>query len=244
MPRASAAAPIMALGESGNALAAFNRALVLAPGDSSVWTDVARFRRSNGDVAGALEAADRAVAARPRNAEALVLRGVLTRGQYGLAAALPWFDRALDVDGGNVEALIERAITYGDIGRMSDMLADAREVHRLTGGHPTAYYLEAVLAARARNFALARSLWERTRRRLRRHARPGACSSPRSISRPAMRSRRRAASPASSPTSRATAAPAACSPPPSGGWATPRATVGDACARSPTCPTPMPTAWR
>ena len=167
----------MALGDSGNALAAFNRALVLAPDDSGVWTDVARFRRSNGDVAGALEAADRAVAARPRNAEALVLRGVLTRGQYGLAAAIPWFDRALDVDGGNVEALIERAITYGDIGRMSDMLADAREVHRLTGGHPTAYYLEAVLAARARNFALARSLWDRTRRRLRRHARPGACSS-------------------------------------------------------------------
>jgi tetratricopeptide (TPR) repeat protein len=153
----------MALGDSGNARAALNRALVLAPADSSVWTDVARFRRSGGDVAGALEAADRAVAARPRNAEALVLRGVLTRGQYGLAAAIPWFDRALDVDDGNVEALVERAITYGDIGRMSDMLADAREIHRLTGGHPTAYYLEAVLAARARNFALARSLWERTR---------------------------------------------------------------------------------
>ena len=153
----------MALGDGGNALAAFNRALVLAPDDSGVWTDVARFRRSNGDVAGALEAVDRAVAARPRNAEALVLRGVLTRGQYGLAAALPWFDRALAIDGGNVEALVERAITYGEVGRATDMLADAREVHRLTGGHPTAYYLEAVLAARARNFALARSLWERTR---------------------------------------------------------------------------------
>jgi tetratricopeptide (TPR) repeat protein len=152
----------MALGDGGNALAAFNRALAVAPEDGSVWTDVARFRRSNGDVAGALEAADRAVAARPRDAEALVMRGLLTRGQYGLAASLPWFDRALQVDGGNVEALIERAITYGDMGRMSDMLADAREAHRLTGGHPTAYYLEAVLAARARNFALARSLWDRT----------------------------------------------------------------------------------
>ena len=32
------------------------------------------------------------------------------------------------------------------------MLADAREAHRLTGGHPTAYYLEAVLAARAAQF--------------------------------------------------------------------------------------------
>ena len=36
-------------------------------------------------------------------------------------------DRALEVDSGNVEALIERAVTYGDMGRMTDMLADARE---------------------------------------------------------------------------------------------------------------------
>jgi len=152
----------MALGEGGNALAAFDRALVLAPRDGGVWTDVARFRRSSGDIAGALEAIDRAVAAGPRNTEALVLRGLLTRAQYGLAASLPWFDRALEVDSGNVEALLERAITYGDMGRMSDMLGDTREVHRLTGGHATAYYLQAVLAARARNFELARSLWART----------------------------------------------------------------------------------
>jgi putative PEP-CTERM system TPR-repeat lipoprotein len=153
----------MAIGDGGNARAAFDPALVVAPQDSDVWTDVARFRRSNGDVAGALEAADRAVAARPRNVEALVLRGILTRSQYGLTTALPWFDRALDIDGGNVEALVERAVTYGDQGRMRDMLADAREAHRLTGGNPTAYYLQAVLAARARNFDLARRLMVRTR---------------------------------------------------------------------------------
>ena len=144
--------------------------------DGAVWTDVARFRRSNGDVAGAIEAADRAVAAAPRNVEALVLRGILTRSQYGLAAALPWFDRAIAVDGGNVEAFVERATTYGDMGRMSDMLADAREAHRLTGGNTTAYYLEAVLAARARNFDLARRLMERTHGALRRHARGPAAA--------------------------------------------------------------------
>jgi putative PEP-CTERM system TPR-repeat lipoprotein len=151
-----------AQGDTTAAGAAFNQALALAPGDSDVWTDVARFRRSSGDLGGAIEAADRAVAARPRNADALELRGELSRGQYGLAAALPWFDRALEVDPGNVTALIERAATYGDMGRMRDMLADARHVHTLTGGYPRAYYLQAVLAARAHNFALARSLWNRT----------------------------------------------------------------------------------
>ena len=153
----------MALGDSGNAGAQFNRALGLAPDDSDLWTDIARFRRSNGDIAGAIGAADRAVAARARNAEALALRGELSRGQYGLAAALPWFDRALEIDPGYVPALLERAATYGDMGRMTDMLADVRKVHGLTGGHVRAYYLQAVLAARARNFEVARSLWNRTR---------------------------------------------------------------------------------
>lgn len=153
----------MALGDNANAGAAFDRALTLAPRDSDVWTDIARFRRANGDLGGAIEAADRAVAARADDVEALVLRGELTRGQYGLAAALPWFNRALDVDAGHVPALLERAITLGDMGRMTEMLADAREAHRLSGGHPTAWYLQAVLAARARNYELARSLYNRAR---------------------------------------------------------------------------------
>jgi len=152
----------MALGDNGNADAAFRRALAAGPNDSQVWTDVARFRRSNGDLAGAIEAADRAAAAGPRNVEALILRGELTRGQYGLAAAIPWFDRALEVDPDNVGALLERAATYADMGRMGEMLADSRKVLQLTGGHPRAYCLQVVLAARARNFPLARRLWNRT----------------------------------------------------------------------------------
>jgi tetratricopeptide (TPR) repeat protein len=151
----------MALGDASAAGTAFDRALAAAPNDSDVWADLAGFRRFTGDLAGALQAADRAVAARPRNAVALELRGELTRGQYGLAAAIPWFDRALEVDPGNVEALLERAATYADMGRMSDMLGDARKVITLTGGHPRAFYLEAVLAARAQDFDLAKRLWTR-----------------------------------------------------------------------------------
>ena len=162
MPQRILGRAYMALGDGSNAGTAFDRALAAAPNDSDVWTDLAGFRRFSGDIAGAIEAADRAVAARPRNAEALELRGELTRGQYGLAAAIPWFTRALEVDPGNVDALLERAATYADMGRMSDMLADASKVITLTGGHPRAFYLEAVLAARARDFELAKRLWNRT----------------------------------------------------------------------------------
>jgi len=147
----------------GGAGAEFERALRLGPTDSATLTDVARFRRERGDLAGALQAADRAVALGPRNADALMLRGELTRGQYGLAAALPWFDRALEVDPGHLNARLERAITYGELGRMSEMLADAREVHRLNGGaHARAFYMQAVLAARAGDFELARAIYNRT----------------------------------------------------------------------------------
>ena len=113
----------------------------------------------------------------PRNVDALVLRGILTRSQYGLAAALPWFDRALGIDGGNVERPDRARRDLWRMGRMSDMLADAREAHRLTGGNATAYYLEAVLAARARNFDSRGGLMRAHRRRLRRQ--PGRAAAAR-----------------------------------------------------------------
>lgn len=153
---------LLAAGDTPAAAARLAGARDAAPTDSRVWTDLARLHRSTGDMAAANAAADRAVALDGRDVEALSLRGELTRRQYGLAAALPWFDRALAIDPGHVPTLLERAITYGDLGRMRDMLADTRAALSLTGGHPVAYYLQAMLAARARDYPLARSLYART----------------------------------------------------------------------------------
>lgn len=151
-----------ALDRQEEADAAFGRALAATPADSPLWTDIARFRRQAGELAGAIAAADRAVALDPHNVEALSLRGELTRGQYGLAAAMPWFDRALEIDPANVPALIERAATLGDLGRTRAMLADTRRILAASSDNPSAYYLQAMLAARGRDYALARSLYRRT----------------------------------------------------------------------------------
>jgi tetratricopeptide (TPR) repeat protein len=156
----------MRLNDNAHAAEEFTRAVAAGPRDSRVWTDVAFFRRATGELAGAIEAADRAVALDPRNVEALSLRGELTRSQYGLAAAVPWFDRALQIDPDNVTTLLERASTFGDLGRMRDMLADSRRVLQLSNAHPVAYYLQAMLAARSRDFALARSIWLKTEGKL------------------------------------------------------------------------------
>lgn len=153
---------LAAAGDEPGAAAAFGEAIASAPGDARLWTDVARFRRDTGELAGAIVAADRAVALDPTDSGALGLRGELTRGQYGLAAALPWFDRALDVDPDDVAVRLERAATLLDLGRTVDMLADVRRALAAEPGNPRAWYLEAVLAARAGKFDLARTLYGHT----------------------------------------------------------------------------------
>jgi putative PEP-CTERM system TPR-repeat lipoprotein len=150
------------IGDEVKANQEFARALAASPNDANVWVDLARLRRATGDLRGALEGASRAVGLAPNNVEALVLRGELTRGQYGLNAAMPWFDRALAIDPNNVPALLERAATLGDLGKMNEMLATTRKVLSLQANHPVAFYLQAMLAARARNYPLARSLYQRT----------------------------------------------------------------------------------
>lgn len=153
----------MKLGDVAGAADAFAAAVAAAPREPAVWMDVARYRRSIGDAAGALAAADKAVRLRPGSVEALTLRGELTRNQYGPAAALSWLDRALEIDGEDDAARLERAATLGDMGRTAEMLADTREVLKTTPGNSMAYYLQAVLAARAGRFELARSLHQKSR---------------------------------------------------------------------------------
>lgn len=142
--------------------AAFARAILLAPADSLAWSDLARFRLLSSDAPGASVAVDRAITLDAANGEALALKGELFRTQYGLAAALPWFEAAIDLDAGNGPALIEYAATLGDMGRYSEMLAVSRRAAAIRGSTAQALYLQAVLAARARNYDLSRALIQRT----------------------------------------------------------------------------------
>jgi tetratricopeptide (TPR) repeat protein len=151
-----------ALGRVQAAADSFDTALGIAPADHETWIAVARFRLANGEMAGAQAAANRAVALAPARPEALVLKGELARTQYGLLAALPWFDRALAIRPDDVSALMGRAATLGEAGRTQAMLADTRAVLALVPGHARAYYLQAVLAARAGRYRLARRLLQLT----------------------------------------------------------------------------------
>jgi cellulose synthase operon protein C len=148
------------------ALKAFDQALATGQNSSILWSDIARFRMNAGDVAGAIDATGRATQLDQRNLDAVMLSGELARGQYGLVAAVPWFERALEIDPGNVAAMLELAATLGDAGRAKDMLAMTRQVLAIDIKNPRAYYLQAVLAARAGKYDLARALLYRTNEKL------------------------------------------------------------------------------
>lgn len=150
------------LGDIEGATAAFRRALALRPQDADLLVAAGRFRRSVGDGAGALDAADRAVMLAPKSVPALLLKGELARQQFGLAAALPWFDRALGLAPRSIDALNAKAATLGDMGDAHGLLEATRAALAVDPRNARAFLLQAMLAARAGDFALAQALYART----------------------------------------------------------------------------------
>lgn len=149
-------------GDDALATQAFDRAIALDAKDPDLWVDIARFRAGSGDQAGAIAAVDEAVALEPNNIRALQYRGELLRFQFGLGAALPWFERGLQIDPNDVSLLTEYAATLGDMGRMTDMLTVARKIISLDGRNARAFFMQAVLAARAGKYDLAQILMQKT----------------------------------------------------------------------------------
>ncbi len=148
-------------GDVAGASATFDTALKLSPNDSLLWTEIGRLRMAIANQAAAIQALDQAVALDPNNIRALELRGRLVRNQFGLVAALPWFERGLAIDPNDVPLLEEYGVTLGEAGRNRDMLVQARKILQLDSRNMRALYMQAVIAARAKNHALARRLIDR-----------------------------------------------------------------------------------
>ncbi len=132
------------------------------PRSAALWSDIAVFRESVGNLSGAIEAGSKSLQLNPHRIETLQQMAVLVRGQYGLTASLPWFKRAAELDPDNMNLLREQAATLGDAGQTVEMLQVTRKMLLLDPGNPQAFYLQAVLSARAKKYELARMLLYRT----------------------------------------------------------------------------------
>lgn len=143
-----------------------DRALARTPKSSALWTRVARFRLETGDAGGAIAAADYAARLDPANPRAALMVAQLARGQYGPVASRPLFDRALSLQPDNLETLGEMAATLAEAGQARAMLTMTRRMLALDRSNPRAFFLQAVISARAGKYVLARGLLYRTGGRL------------------------------------------------------------------------------
>ncbi|HNW17449.1 MAG TPA: tetratricopeptide repeat protein [Sphingorhabdus lacus] len=150
-----AARVAMDKGDLAQAQSYFDAALQMAPRDSQLWTDLARLRFVQADQKGAIDAVDYAFKLDPQNVRALEFRGRLMRSQFGVVASLPWFERGLQLNPVDIPLLEEYGLSLGDAGRYRDMLAVARKIISLDRTNAKAYYMQAVLAARAGEYELA-----------------------------------------------------------------------------------------
>lgn len=155
---------VAASGDVSAGLHALEAIVAQAPRDAAAWVALGRMRMGAGDMVGAINAAAAAVRADPASPDALRLRAETVRGQYGLVAALPWFEAALRRDPYGHDTLIDYAATLGDAGRAGAMLGAVRRAMAVRPGSAPAYYLQAVLAARAGDYATARSVLDRAGR--------------------------------------------------------------------------------
>jgi tetratricopeptide (TPR) repeat protein len=145
-------------GHFGPAAAAFDRALSAGGPDARLWVDIGRLRYQAGEQHLAADAANRALAIDPNEPRALQFQAELVRDAQGLAAALPLFERAARIAPKDLALLGEYAATLGDLGRYREMLGVARAMVKIDRTDPRAYFLQAVLAARAGRDELARRL--------------------------------------------------------------------------------------
>ena len=138
--------------------AAFDRALQFAAQDPELWVDIGRLRYRGGEHLQALAAAERALQYGPRNAEALLFRGQLARDAQGAGTALALFAQALEDHPEHLELLTALAATLGEVGRAHEALDTIRRIDAISPGAPRLVYLQAVIAARAGDTGLARTL--------------------------------------------------------------------------------------
>lgn len=141
---------------------AFDQALQADPNDVLLWVDIGRMRYLGGEQSQAIEASIQALELGPENPRALEFRGQLVRDARGYRAALPFFAKGLKHAPGDLSLMGEYAATLGELGRAKQMLKITREMIEVQPNNSRAFFLQAVLAARAGKYDLAKGLFWQT----------------------------------------------------------------------------------
>jgi len=141
---------------------ALDRSYRADPENAALWVEIGRLRYRAGEQFEAIEASDHAIALDPNSGEALQFRGQLARDVQGMETGARVLRKAIERQPSSVALRIEYAATLGDAGRAKEAL----RVMRADGGRatsaPSGLFVQAVIAARGRNFSLSRDLLARS----------------------------------------------------------------------------------
>lgn len=151
--------------QAGNfqaAQAAFDQILQHGRPNAPMWVELGRMRYRAGEHHAALTAARTALQLHGEDPAALEFMAQLTRDARGPLASLDLFRRAVAVAPDDLQLAAQYAATLGDAGQHREMLGLVRQIVQQDAKVPQAFYLQAVLAARAGQDDLARTLWWRT----------------------------------------------------------------------------------
>lgn len=132
-------------------------------GSTESFVAMARYRLAEQDVLGADAAATQAWHRAPQSVEALTAKADVVLARGGPVAALPWYEAALAAGDTHVPTLLAYAAALGEAGRNRAMLDPLRRAANLEPNNPRVLYLQAALAARGGEPALARTLLSRIR---------------------------------------------------------------------------------
>ncbi len=144
-------------GRLASADLAFTRAI---QGGASVrsWIDLARYRLAEQDLVGADNAIAEALALAPRHLAAGTLKANIVRTRGGPVVSLPWYEAVLRENARHIPALLGYAAALGEAGRYSQMLDALTTVEGIEPRNPDLLFLQATVAARGGEPALARTL--------------------------------------------------------------------------------------
>lgn len=147
-------------GRLASADLAFTRAI---QGGASVrsWIDLARYRLAEQDLVGADNAVAEALTLAPRHLAAGTLKAQIVRTRGGPVVSLPWYEAVLRENPRHIPALLGYAAALGEAGRYSPMLDALTTVEGIEPRNPDLLFLQAAVAARGGEPALARTLISR-----------------------------------------------------------------------------------
>lgn len=150
-------------GEPDQALAAFGNGR-RAPGTQArLLADFAHFRMGQGDLAEAKELARLALRADPQNLAALMVSGDLALAARRLRPALGWYSRASRLYPESRRALVARIAMLSELGQLERAAALVAQERVDAPLDTDLLYFDALLAARAKDWAKTRDLlqsWE------------------------------------------------------------------------------------